>query len=105
MRRILKGYIYTYLLGKILLNYIKVDSYIRLWEDWITTYTILGNNIMKLSLPKKDLIEYIENLILANFPDAYKIGCTATPIRLDGRGLKDYFDDLVASHSLSNLIE
>ncbi len=43
--------------------------------------------------------------ILANFPDAYKIGCTATPIRLDGRGLKDYFDDLVASHSISNLIE
>ena len=43
--------------------------------------------------------------ILATFPNAYKIGCTATPIRLDGRGLKDYFDDLVASHSISNLIE
>ena len=43
--------------------------------------------------------------ILATFPDAYKIGCTATPIRLDGRGLKDYFDDLVASHSISKLIE
>ena len=28
---------------------------------------------MKLSLPKKDLIEYIENLILANFPDGIKI--------------------------------
>ena len=43
--------------------------------------------------------------ILTNFSDAYRIGCTATPIRLDGRGLKDYFDDLIPSYSISKLIE
>ena len=43
--------------------------------------------------------------ILTNFDDAYRIGCTATPIRLDGRGLRDYFDDLIPSYSISKLIE
>ena len=43
--------------------------------------------------------------ILTSFPNAYKIGCTATPIRLDGRGLKDYFDDLINSYSISELIK
>ena len=43
--------------------------------------------------------------ILTNFSDAYRIGCTATPVRLDGRGLKDYFDDLIPSYSISKLIE
>ena len=43
--------------------------------------------------------------ILSSFPDSYKIGCTATPIRLDGRGLKDYFDDLIFSYSISKLIK
>ena len=45
------------------------------------------------------------NKILASFPNAYKIGCTATPVRLDGRGLRDYFDDLVTSYSISKLIK
>lgn len=42
--------------------------------------------------------------IIEHFKDAYKIGCTATPIRLDGRGLADYFDDLVKGPGVAKLI-
>ena len=40
-----------------------------------------------------------------NTCQAYKIGCTATPIRLDGRGLADYFDDLVKGPGVAQLIK
>tara|TARA_R100001443_G_scaffold27558_2_gene40765 strand:- start:12376 stop:14139 length:1764 start_codon:yes stop_codon:yes gene_type:complete len=43
--------------------------------------------------------------IINYFKDAYKIGCTATPIRLDGRGLADYFDDLVKGPGVAKLIK
>ena len=43
--------------------------------------------------------------IIEHFKDAYKIGCTATPIRLDGRGLADYFDDLVRGPGVAKLIK
>ena len=43
--------------------------------------------------------------IIDHFKDAYKIGCTATPIRLDGRGLADYFDDLVKGPGVAKLIK
>jgi superfamily II DNA or RNA helicase len=43
--------------------------------------------------------------IINHFKDAYKIGCTATPIRLDGRGLADYFDDLVKGPGVAKLID
>lgn len=33
--------------------------------------------------------------ILTRYPDAYILGVTATPIRLDGRGLGHYFDHMV----------
>ncbi len=43
--------------------------------------------------------------IIEHFKDAYKIGCTATQIRLDGRGLADYFDDLVKGPGVAKLIK
>ena len=43
--------------------------------------------------------------IIEHYKDAYKIGCTATPIRLDGRGLADYFDDLVKGPGVAKLIK
>ena len=43
--------------------------------------------------------------IIEHFKDAFKIGCTATPIRLDGRGLADYFDDLVLGPGVAKLIK
>lgn len=39
------------------------------------------------------------------FPQAYRVGVTATPVRLDGTGLKDVNDDLVIGVSAKWLIE
>ncbi|MBD2072409.1 DEAD/DEAH box helicase [Phormidium sp. FACHB-592] len=39
------------------------------------------------------------------YPDAYQLGITATPIRLDGSGFEDLFDTLVCGPSVSQLIE
>jgi DNA repair protein RadD len=36
--------------------------------------------------------------------DAKTVGLTATPERLDGRGLKDHFDELVVGPSVKRLI-
>ena len=43
--------------------------------------------------------------LFEKFPDVYVIGFTATPVRLDGKGLKDICDDLVLSVSVKWLIE
>lgn len=43
--------------------------------------------------------------ILNQFPDAYVLGVTATPKRLDGKGFEDYFDSLVCGISVQELIE
>jgi DNA repair protein RadD len=37
--------------------------------------------------------------------DAISVGLTATPERLDGRGLKDHFDELIVGPSVKSLIE
>jgi superfamily II DNA or RNA helicase len=42
--------------------------------------------------------------ILEHWPDAYRLGVTATPCRLDGRGLGEAFDQLVLGPSVANLI-
>lgn len=42
--------------------------------------------------------------ILGEYPDAIKIGLTATPCRGDGRGLGEMFDDLVLGPSIPELI-
>lgn len=39
------------------------------------------------------------------YPDAYHVGLTATPQRLDGRGLRDYFSELVCGPSMRWLID
>lgn len=38
------------------------------------------------------------------YPDAFHIGMTATPYRLDGRGLGEFYDELVVSASVEQLI-
>jgi superfamily II DNA or RNA helicase len=42
--------------------------------------------------------------ILAHWPDALRLGVTATPIRLDGRGLSAVFDRLIHGPSVADLI-
>jgi DNA repair protein RadD len=43
--------------------------------------------------------------IIDAMPDAHLIGCTATPQRLDNKGLSDIFDTLVIGPSVIDLIE
>lgn len=43
--------------------------------------------------------------IFKAFPNAYHIGLSATPERLDGKGLGDYFDVMVKGPSVKRLIE
>lgn len=43
--------------------------------------------------------------VLSGYPDAYIIGLTATPQRLDGRGLNEQFDAMVTGPSVAWLIE
>lgn len=43
--------------------------------------------------------------VLNAFADAYQLGVTATPIRLDGSGFEDVFDCLVSGITVSELIE
>lgn len=42
--------------------------------------------------------------ILEHWPDAYRLGVTATPCRLDSRGLGEAFDQLVLGPSVADLI-
>lgn len=43
--------------------------------------------------------------VLQAYPDAYQIGLTATPQRLDGQGLRDLFSEMVRGPSVRWLIE
>jgi|TARA_R110000772_G_scaffold42740_2_gene98996 superfamily II DNA or RNA helicase len=43
--------------------------------------------------------------LIAEYPDAYVIGLTATPCRADGKGLGNYYDSLVNCGSISELTE
>lgn len=65
-------------------------------------------------LPPPDLIAYDEchhiganswSLIAKTFPNAYQLGLSATPVRLDGIGLANYFDAMVCGPSVHWLIE
>ncbi len=43
--------------------------------------------------------------VFSQYPDAYILGCTATPARTDGKGLRDLFDVMVEVISTAELIE
>lgn len=68
----------------------------------------------KVPLPHADLIIIDEahhiaartwRLILEAYPNARVIGLTATPCRADGRGLGNYFDELILGPQIPELIE
>jgi superfamily II DNA or RNA helicase len=42
--------------------------------------------------------------ILDTYPNAYQLGVTATPVRLDGSGFQDLFEDLLLGPTLADLI-
>lgn len=43
--------------------------------------------------------------VMANYPDAFKVGLTATPYRLSGEGFSDIFDELYVTTTLRTQIE
>ena len=43
--------------------------------------------------------------IINYYPDAILLGVTATPCRLDGRGLKEFFDQLILGPTIPELVE
>jgi DNA repair protein RadD len=43
--------------------------------------------------------------LLGHYPDAFVLGVTATPIRLDKRGFRDVFDALIQGPPMADLIE
>ena len=43
--------------------------------------------------------------LMARYPEAYIVGCTATPHRIDGQGFKWLFDDLICGPSTKDLID
>jgi DNA repair protein RadD len=43
--------------------------------------------------------------VLSHWPDAFRLGVTATPVRQDGRGLGAVFDQLVLGPSVADLIQ
>lgn len=64
-------------------------------------------------LPPPDIIIFDEahhcaaaswESIIERYPDTLRMGVTATPVRLDGRGLGKYFDCMVKAPSISRLI-
>ena len=68
----------------------------------------------KIPLPPANLILIDEahhvaartwRLILEAYPNARRIGLTATPCRSDGRGLGNYFDELIEGPQIPELIE
>jgi superfamily II DNA or RNA helicase len=68
----------------------------------------------KVPLPAANLIIIDEahhtaaktwRLILEAYPNARRIGLTATPCRADGRGLGNYFDELIIGPQIPELIE
>ena len=43
--------------------------------------------------------------IINHYPDAILLGVTATPCRLDGRGLKEFFDELIIGPTIPELVD
>lgn len=67
----------------------------------------------RMTLPPADVV-YVDEChvankmlekILAAYPDAFKIGLTATPAKGDGSGMGDWYDDMVQAIPNSDLIK
>lgn len=43
--------------------------------------------------------------LAAAYPDAFFIGVTASPVRMDGKGLRPFFDEMIVGPSTSELID
>jgi len=69
-------------------------------NDFFPNYIIIDEAHHAAAGSWQKILDYYDDTC-----QAYKIGCTATPIRLDGRGLADFFDDLVLGPGVAELIK
>lgn len=72
----------------------------------------LKNRVLKLQEPKVVVWDECHHIgaagwaaIMAAWPNAFHIGLTGTPWRLDGTGLGEYFDEMVIGPTAADLIE
>lgn len=72
----------------------------------------LKNRVLKLKEPKAVIWDECHHIgaagwaaIMKAWPNAYHIGLTGTPWRLDGTGLGEYFDEMVLGPTAAELIE
>ena len=68
-------------------------------NDFFPDYIIIDEAHHAAAGSWQKILDYYDNTC-----QAFKIGCTATPIRLDGKGLADFFDDLVLGPGVAQLI-
>lgn len=78
----------------------------------IASVQTLGRRLGKYQAPKLIVWDECHHIaagtwdkIYNYYPDAFHVGLTATPERLDGRGLEKYFQIIVKGPSVSSLIE
>lgn len=83
-------------------------------KPWLSVHVASIDTLRNRTLPPADIIVVDEAhfsisdswlKILEKYPDAAVIGMTATPIRLDGRGLGHVFTDMVCGPSMRELVK
>lgn len=81
---------------------------------YIDMVNTVSRRLDNLHIPEPDLIIFDEahfsaattwQRIIDKFPNAYIVGLTATPTRLDGKPLGDIYDNLVLGESIGQLID
>lgn len=78
----------------------------------ICSIPTLARRIDKLPAPDVIVIDECHHLaskswaaLIKQFPNAYHVGLSATPARLDGRGLAQFFDEIVRGPTVAELID
>ena len=96
------------------LNYSVIMSGDKRYNPSAKVHVASIQTLMKREFPPADLIIIVECHraasqsyldVLANYPNAKVIGLSATPERLDGKGLDDIFDEMVEVITIGELID
>ena len=88
----------------------------RWFNEWARTHVCMipsmKSRIEKVRVPTLCIWDETQHIaagtwakIMERWPDAIHIGLSATPIRLDGKGFEDFFDDIVLGPSVAELIK
>lgn len=81
---------------------------------WVASVFSVARRLLRLSwMPSLIIVDEAHHAaasttwgkVLAAFPNAHKLGVTATPIRLSGEGLADSFDTLIQGPTTQQLID